>query len=218
MTSSRRKAAVGSIVGSLVALVVVGALLALVVLRRRKRRQAIQVHAPIEKGLGGDASDGNQIAATPHWSGAPENRALAPNRDIIESQAEPLRKMSTLCRRREEQAHDTLANADGNEPPVDVQDSSDWHGTPENYVQVLSLDPRTDLERGVIESQAEALRKMSTAPRRRDDRAPVNAPQDILVQQMHAMAERMALFEAQLRLNRDGGPQGEEGPPEYTTG
>ncbi|KAJ7067582.1 hypothetical protein C8F01DRAFT_1079651 [Mycena amicta] len=91
-------------------------------------------------------------------------------------------------------------------------------GPPGN--RVLTLDPPTALEQGVIESQGEALRKMSTARRRREDRAPaatVNGPNDILVQQMLAMAERVAFVEAQLRLSREGGGiEAEEGPPEYT--
>ncbi|KAJ7067588.1 hypothetical protein C8F01DRAFT_1079653 [Mycena amicta] len=75
--------------------------------------------------------------------------------------------------------------------------------------------------RVLVQLLAEALRKMSTARRQRSDRAPpatVNAPNDVLVQQMHAMAERVAFVEGQLRLNRDGGRQGEESPPEYTAG
>ncbi|KAJ7055986.1 hypothetical protein C8F01DRAFT_1257804 [Mycena amicta] len=99
------------------------------------------------------------------------------------------------------------------------------------YPQILSLIPAGVFAREVIESQEELLLKISTARRVGRQGASSNlnssttattgiqapAVDDILVQQVRAMAERMARMEAELRLTREG--DGEfEGPPEYTTG
>ncbi|KAJ7067590.1 hypothetical protein C8F01DRAFT_1365625 [Mycena amicta] len=93
---------------------------------------------------------------------------------------------------------------------VIVQDSF----SNESGARVLALNPPNASARWVLESQEEALRKISTARRRSGDdgNATSNDPT------YRAMAERMALIEASLTriMSRDRAALEEERPPEYS--
>ncbi|KAJ7067585.1 hypothetical protein C8F01DRAFT_1121741 [Mycena amicta] len=125
-----------------------------------------------------------------------------------------LAALFVLLRRRKLSNARRLLDADD----VIVQDLS----SNKSGARVLALNPPNASARWVVESQEEALRKLSEARRRSGDGTPSGnatpnepepTPSHLLVQHVHAMAERMALMEARLSMSRDGA----EGPPEYAS-